>query len=374
MIATEQHNKAMELVDRAVLAGREGKTDVERELFRKAFELERKAAMAFVGEYGTEPTRSVLFRSASAIALDAGLSRKSERMAAFGLSGNPPDSIAVELREMYERASFARHLSVKDIELLPNEFQVSLWSGTQAGYGIVSKNELTLRLDKTEGLIGRTLARKHGIEFQENSSVAREHRGKVQTFVSTPRAQSFAFTVRVGASPQLDLFSGSSSRDIVEELISCLDLFNQGQEDKLRDRIHDETYYRNFVYQARSLAPDGEKIKGVGLTASIEGKNRQISFKPRSQLQPKPPEPDKHDEDEVGEKVKIVGLLSAASSLKGRYVKILPDQETKSQKIKVPKGMLRDIVAPYFHENVVVEARKTNSGLELVEIEPVASE
>lgn len=370
MRATEQHDTAMELVDRAIIAGRRGDKNAEKEFFLEAYELEKKAAMAFATKYEIEPTRSVLFRSASAIALDAGLHRESEKMAAFGISGNPPESVAEELRDLYERASFARHLGIKDIELLPNEFQMSIWSGTQAGYGIVGKDELTVRLDKTDKLIGRTLARKRGVEFQENAPYAREHRGKIQTFVSVPRARSFAFTVRVGASRQLDFFPGGSGEEIVEELISCLRLFNQGREkeDELRERINDEAYYRNFIHQARSIAPDGKKIKGVGVTAAIGKTSLKISFKSRDQLQSKPLAPDKYDPEEVGEQVQIAGRLSAASSLRGRYVRILPEKGGKSEKIRVPKGMLRDIVAPYFHEHVVVEARKTKAGLELIDI------
>lgn len=55
--------------------------------------------MLLVNEYSQEPTRPVLFRSAACLMLNLPYPtddhfRQSERMVAFGLSGNPPEEIA----------------------------------------------------------------------------------------------------------------------------------------------------------------------------------------------------------------------------------------------------------------------------------------
>ena len=47
----------------------------------------------------SEPTRSILYRSAAWLALDANLPHEAIRLAERGLAGSPPPAIAVELEE-----------------------------------------------------------------------------------------------------------------------------------------------------------------------------------------------------------------------------------------------------------------------------------
>ncbi len=79
--------------------------DLQRagELFRQAFEYERKAAELAADDFAAEPTRSVLHRSAASLAIDCGEFREAERLIAVALSGNPPDEIADELRDLLEQ-------------------------------------------------------------------------------------------------------------------------------------------------------------------------------------------------------------------------------------------------------------------------------
>jgi len=70
-------------------------------------EYEKSAAMLLVNDYEKEPTRSVLFRSAACLLLNLPFPnetyfRQAERMVAHGLSGNPPEEIAEELREAWQ--------------------------------------------------------------------------------------------------------------------------------------------------------------------------------------------------------------------------------------------------------------------------------
>ena len=102
----ELHHKAMALADEAFYAKRGGEMEVAQSKYLEAFEFEKAAAMLLVNEYSQEPTRSVLFRSAACLMLNLpyptdGHFRQSERMVAFGLSGNPPEEIAEELREAW---------------------------------------------------------------------------------------------------------------------------------------------------------------------------------------------------------------------------------------------------------------------------------
>jgi tetratricopeptide (TPR) repeat protein len=100
------HREAMRLVDEAESARRNGNLHLARERIRQAFEHERQAADLVAGDFSQEPTRSVLHQSAASLALDCGALREAERLIAEALSGEPPDEIAEELRDLLEQVYF----------------------------------------------------------------------------------------------------------------------------------------------------------------------------------------------------------------------------------------------------------------------------
>ena len=100
------HREAMRLVDEADSARRKGNLAVARERLRQAFNHERQAADLVASDLSQEPTRSVLHRSAASLALECGALREAERLIAVALSGNPPDEIAEELRDLLEQVYF----------------------------------------------------------------------------------------------------------------------------------------------------------------------------------------------------------------------------------------------------------------------------
>lgn len=103
----ELHQKAMHLAEEAFIAKKREDWEDAQTKYLAAFEYEKAAAMLLVNDYQQEPTRSVLFRSASCLLLNlphpslAEL-RQAEQMVAYGLSGTPPEEIAVELREAWQ--------------------------------------------------------------------------------------------------------------------------------------------------------------------------------------------------------------------------------------------------------------------------------
>ncbi len=102
----ELHQKAMELADEGFYAKKKGELEQAQSKYLAAFEYEKAAAMLLVNEYEKEPTRSVMFRSAACLLLNLpypteNYFRLAERMVAYGLSGNPPEEIAEELREAW---------------------------------------------------------------------------------------------------------------------------------------------------------------------------------------------------------------------------------------------------------------------------------
>jgi hypothetical protein len=96
----------MLLVDEAESARRIGNPQLARERIRQAFDRERQAADLAAADLAKEPTRSVLHRSAASLALECGELREAERLIAAALSGDPPDEIAEELRDLLEQVYF----------------------------------------------------------------------------------------------------------------------------------------------------------------------------------------------------------------------------------------------------------------------------
>jgi len=92
----ELHQQAMELAEQAFVARRREEAATARSFAYRAFLLEKQAAE----QAQTEPTRSVLHRSAATLALDCGEYREAERLVAAALAGAPPEAIANELREV----------------------------------------------------------------------------------------------------------------------------------------------------------------------------------------------------------------------------------------------------------------------------------
>ncbi len=104
------HQRAMQLADEADAASRRGED--ASPLFRSAFDLERQAADQLAADHSAEPSRSVLLRSAASLAISCREYREAERLIARALSGNPPEEICEELRdlleELYEGGSLRR--------------------------------------------------------------------------------------------------------------------------------------------------------------------------------------------------------------------------------------------------------------------------
>jgi len=96
----ELHDQAMSLVEDAFFARRRGDLDLAKQKLQEAFPLEKEAALRTKEENVGEPSESVLLRSAATIALNAGMYLEAEKLACLGLSGNPPNVIADELREV----------------------------------------------------------------------------------------------------------------------------------------------------------------------------------------------------------------------------------------------------------------------------------
>jgi hypothetical protein len=330
--------------------------------------------MRFYQALDYEPTRSVLFRSAATLALRCGELREAEKLASIGLSGHPPDEIADELREVWDRAQFSRHLKATGIELGPEIVQLAL-AGRGVGYGEAGLDDVVLRAQATGRTYYRFAARKKGRKFEAHidKTIQRDQ----PAFVSL-RPNCVAISFRFGR--QLSLPGTGQEEAVIDEMLECFELYENEDERSLRKLISDEAYYRNFIGLARQIAPDGEDVSMVGFTATRRGEDRTVALtKPENKLSvvgaqdvARLPAPI----DETTEIINLTGELSFADSpKKGRRVprdKIgITEQDGKRHVVIVPEGMMNDIVRPMWGFRVEAQCIKTAKGIYLDKIKPV---
>lgn len=103
------HDEAMRLAHKAVMARARGDVKLFYEHTRKAFLLEAEAANMLLERKDAEPTRSILFRSAAALALECGAFAAAERLSLAGLDGRPEPDVAVEFKVFLEEIEFLRN-------------------------------------------------------------------------------------------------------------------------------------------------------------------------------------------------------------------------------------------------------------------------
>lgn len=362
------HNKAMDLAGKAFRADIHGEYATAESLFQEAFDLERQAALLVVDEPNAEPTRSVLLRSAATLAVDCHEFREAERLIAIALAGNPPAEIAEELRDLLETVYFSRHLSLRGLELDPGEFQVSLTGGAAIGFGLVESSQFLRRADLVEKLLVRTVERLHDQPFRETGSPNRETLEGFELFFSTPRAASFAFTIRLGRPVRQGLLPGFiGPKEVVEEFLTCMEYFNADDVAALQQRIQSQPYFNNFTALTRKLAPDGRRVRTVGFTSKRGDETREVALSHAAA-------PVWRGQVDEQRRVELIGVIHSAdeTSKRGDHpVFGIEDDNQKTHNVTVPPGILQDIVKPYWGERVKVIATRTRgSRLELVDIEP----
>ena len=370
----ELHEKAMNLAEIAVVAKLQGDLEQANQLFRQAYESEAQAARLVPDETSVEPTRSILYRSAASLALDCNEFREAERLITAGLAGRPPEEIAEELRDLFEKANFQRHLDLRGVSLDPEEVQMSI-AGRAISAGVAPSEEFIHRIEETRKLIYRTVERMIGKPYREGGAVSRLVRD-YGLFVSVPRAASFAVSLRVSRPSQRplppfeDAVGFIDSTEVIDEILTCLELFNSSEGDLLRERIPEPAYYRNLVGIAKNIAPDGTEVNLVGFTTIRNGVEMKVSLtEPRDKIELSLESLFEEDVDTEREMMSITGrlLFADATSSEKQAIKLV-DSSGKSYRIIVPEGMMSDIVRPLWEETVTVTGFYRRREIQLVDI------
>lgn len=111
----ELHQQAMDLAEMVQVAKLRGNLALAEKLSREALEKEILAAELVAGDFAAEPTRSVLHRSAASLAIDCGEIHTAEHLIAIALSGNPPQEIAEELKDLFVQINIKKYLERRGI-------------------------------------------------------------------------------------------------------------------------------------------------------------------------------------------------------------------------------------------------------------------
>ncbi len=363
------HQRAMNLAELAHIERIKKNNSYRADTYlRQAFDLERKAALEAKELSDYEPSRSILMRSAASLALECGEIREAERLISLALSGNPPEQIANELRDLLEQVYFSRHLETRGITLNDDEFQLAL-AGNAVSFGIIQSSYFLNRLNSTSRLIYRTAERLSGRSYRDDGKVDKVIKESFDTFISVPRAASFAVTIKIGRpTRQLDAFNEKPR--LVEEILTCFELYENNALDELHSHIIDEPYFNNFVSLSKQISPDGENISFVGFTAKVNNQEKKVHLTRNKRSIKEELVQGLESESRINEPVVISGRLLYADNTRNKREIRLVDEQERSFKIKVPKGLMDDIVKPLWDEDVIVKGiQKTKTIIELKEIE-----
>lgn len=363
----ELHNKSMDRAELAFLARMRGEHEAAERLFAESLQLEIEAIDLVDLLPYAEPNYSILHRSAATLALDCNDPRTAERLISKALAHDPPEQIADELRDLLEQVHFRRHLQLRGITLAEDELQMSL-AGQGVGFGVVHSCEFLQRVDDASKIIYRIVERRQNKPFREKGRLPRTIKDDYELFLSVPRAASFAVTLKLGQpSNQPRLPGFSNTFEIVDEFMTLMDLVNRADFSAIESRIPDHAYRTNFIQLAKRLAPDGDNVKVVGFTSIHAGQETFVEVtRPKTKIVSPKPESAKQ-----AELVVVAGVLLFADAMHrdSGHIKVVDVESKTTHQVKVPEGMMNDIVKPLWNTTVLIKGTREGNYILLQDIE-----
>ena len=360
------HDEAMDLAAFAMMERARGNSERATELFEMALEKELEAISEL--HEPVEPSFSVLHRSAASLALDCKQFRRAEQLVAKALAEEPPPEIAEELRDVWEQATFQRHLALKGVSLGEDELQMSL-SGPAVGYGLVGLEELFERAISSSKLVYRLVEWKGQRPYRDRGNLTNDIRRNYQPHISVPRAASFAITLKFNNPIQPSLPNMSGALNILDEFMDFMELVNDSEVPKLQERVPELPYLRNFLALTRKIAPDGTEISQVGLTLTRNGSERFVSVtRPASDFPLPPVQESSVREESVPVELRGILRFADATGSSNDQIKILDINADTTHTVEVPEGMMNDIVRPMWDSVVAVTGVRTGRQILLQDI------
>lgn len=339
----ELHNKAMILLQEAIVSRHNGDDDTANKIYKEAFILESQAADLVSKKENSEPTRSILYRSAASLAYQAGEFDSSLNLIGKCLSGEPNVRVKEEIKILYENVNLAIYLNQKKITLTDEEIDFHL-TGNFISYGLIFYKDFVNRIESLQQIIKRTTQRMSG---QAYSSRVRSDI-LIPALHSPSGSGSFSITLRIAYNKQRDMII--NPKIVVDEIMDCFDFVQNRKEEELFLKIKDEKYYSNFISNSKIIAPDGESITNIDFIS----KRKEVNFSRTSSDISLHRSLDKESEKNLEYK-EISGTLDLASSKRNRdeFAEITNDNG-ETYKIKINEG-LEDFVKNFYKSKVSVK-------------------
>ena len=363
--SNDVHNEAMDYAEYALSAKRRGDAVEAAKLFAKSLELERKAIELLTER--VEPEYSILHRSAATLALDCGEFRLAEKIASRALAGDPPEYVVWQLRSVMEQVTQHDHLRLNGLALAEDELQMSL-AGSMIGPGLASLDDFIPRADGMRKLIRRVSDHLNGQERSENGYSEAHRIPAPDVLISPLRAGSVAVTLKIGSPVEPEFPEVIGSTELVDQTLDVIEAVSSSDDEELATAYPDEAYRRNFFQLVRNIAPDGDRVTQVGFTAVSAGKERTLPLtttKSELSLSSRPASPDAREETITGRLLFADGTRQHSQS-----IKVLQADGTE-RRVKVPAGMMDDIVRPLWNEEVTAVCTVRGRTATLVEVEGV---
>lgn len=176
-----------------------------------------------------------------------------------------------------------------------------------------------------------------------------------------------AVTIKVGMPSQLSFPGMLQAESIIGKTLDVVETVAIADDDLLATTYEDEAYRRNFVGLVKKVAPDGEHVTQVGFTTVAAGNERQVPLRRKKSEITTP----KLRSPETQQKTITGRLLLADGTAKATKAISVVQADGSRRRIRVPAGMMDDIVRPYWNEMVTAECMVKGKTATLVGIEGV---
>ena len=234
---------------------------------------------------------------------------------------------------------------------------------------LVTSDELVSRIGDASKLIGRIVERQRLSPFSERG-LRQTTRKAFPVLVSVPRAASFVVTLKVGR-PTGQLHLRVELEVIVDEFMNLMEMLNRSDIRALQQHIPEPSYFRNFLGLAKKIAPDGDRVRQVGFTVERGDEARHVSVtRPAADIRLPPVAEPAYEDERPGKPVEVRGTLRFADATghEANVIKIVND-EGRRRSVRVPEGMMADIVRPLWDSKVVVKGLQKGRSIVLQDIE-----
>jgi hypothetical protein len=343
----ELHNRAMKLAQLAMVARNTENLERAEALANEAYELESQAAYLVPESQASEPTRSILFRSAASLAYQAKAYDVALKLVLTGLVGHPPRQIEQELNNLYDQIRYERQLQERIASVAEYGLEITM-RGDAVGTGSIPYSEFKKRVDGTKQLIDRTVQRLMGQAYQGKGNA------KFRPFspvLEAPREGSFIITLKLERSTgQQPLFFDANQ--VIDQIINGIQMVNNDEEQKLKDLMDGSLgYFRHFVTTTQDIAPDGKKISFVGFKSQLQ--NVTLT-KTQSEIEI-PQEVENAKLLDEPQTITISGVLDFVTERKGTENTVgLTTEEGTEYDILVQEGM-EDLVESRWKQYITIE-------------------